>query len=186
MAINSNISFRNHLFGSVEDFVASTAMQPFVTARTVAHLVVGLGNYTEEGKSLRPEIYLTTNIGSLLKFLPGSTSILIGNCPISEEAPTIALKHCAPLASDGWCIFVNSDGNIVTYGVFRDALSPLAVPLDEALLKSGSGDTKVLRVHHLHLTVLMFRTIMVIAIQFSFPSVQKRTRAQDNTLTTLQ
>ena len=147
MPIDRNISFRNHLFGSVEDFVAATGMQPLVTSRTVAHLVVALSHYTEEGKSLSPEIYITTDIEALMKFLPGSSSLPIGECPLSEEAPNVALKHCAPLAVDGWCIYVSSNGNTVSYGIFRDVLSPLSIPLDEAILNSGSGHSKVLRVH---------------------------------------
>jgi hypothetical protein len=147
MPIDRNISFRNHLFGSVEDFVASTGMQPLVTSRTVAHLVVALAHYTEEGKSLSPEMYITTDVEKLMQFLPGSSCLPIGECQLSEEAPNVALKHCAPLAIEGWCIYVSSNSTKVSYGIFRDALSPLAIPLDEAVLATGGGSAKILRVH---------------------------------------
>lgn len=147
MPIQGNISFRSHLLGRVEDFVTETEMQPLVTERTIAYMVTALANYTEEGKQLSPELYLTSDVSELLKFLPGSSHLEIGRCAISEEVPNIAVKHCAPLANHGWCIYVDLKDGVAHYGVFRDALSPLAIPIGKALLSKGSGDVKIVRIH---------------------------------------
>jgi hypothetical protein len=147
MPIQGNISFRTHLLGRVEDFVAETGMQPLVTERTIARIVTALANYTEEGKHLSPELYITTDIESLLQFLPGSSRLKVGECPVSEEAPNLAVKHCAPLASRGWCIYVEFQNGIAKYGIFRDALSPLAIPVQRAVLEQGTGNLKILRIH---------------------------------------
>jgi hypothetical protein len=122
-------------------------MQPLVTQQTLAQIIVALSNFMEEGKSLSPALYITTDISKLLQFLPGSSSIKIGEVPISETAPSIAIKHCAPLAIDGWCIYVCCSETTVNYGLFRDALNPLAIPLEKALLVSGSGSVKILHIH---------------------------------------
>ena len=122
-------------------------MQPLVTEKTIAHIVTALANYTEEGKHLSPELYLTTDIVGLLRFLPGSSSLKVGECPVSEQVPNIAVKHCAPLANRGWCIYVEFENGIAKYGVFRDALSPLAIPIQRAVLDRGTGDLKILRIH---------------------------------------
>lgn len=147
MTIQGNISFRSHLLGRVEDFVAETGMQPLVTERTIAYMVTALANYTEEGRHLFPELYVTTSIEDLPRFLPGSSSLRVGECAVSEEVPNIAVKHCAPLASRGWCIYVDYNEGGATYGVFRDALSPLAIPVQRALLEQGTGGLKILRIH---------------------------------------
>jgi hypothetical protein len=147
MTIQGNISFRTHLLGRVEEFVTETDMQPLVTERTLAYIVTALANYTEEGKHLSPELYLTTDVDELMKFLPGSSRLEVGRCAISEETPNIALKHCAPLANRGWCIYVDTKDALARYGIFRDALTPLAIPIGRALLAKGSGDVRLVRIH---------------------------------------
>jgi len=146
MAINGNISFRSLILGRIEEFVSSTDISPLVSAQTLAQIVVAVSNYTEEGKSLSPSLYITTDLDQLLQLLPGSSKIVIGELPSDENAPSIALKRCAPLAVEGWAIFLNCKGDSLKYGLFRGSMEPLSISVEESLLEDGSGDVKILRI----------------------------------------
>ncbi|WP_411847431.1 hypothetical protein AAFN60_08925 [Roseibacillus persicicus] len=145
MSINGNISFRSMILGRIEGFVDSTGIIPLISKESLAQLIVAISNYTEEGKSFSPPIYITTDLDKLLRFIPGNSRIKIGELGIDDNSPCVALKRCAPLATDGWCIYLDCKADKVFYGVFRDSLAPLAIPLEKALLQDGSGETKVLR-----------------------------------------
>jgi hypothetical protein len=147
--MNSNISFRSLLLGSTQDFAERSALGALVTSKTLAHLIVALSNYKEEGKDLNPEIYLTNNLRKILKFLPGGTCVVVGSAPKAEadKVTALALKQCAPLANSGWAIFVDEGEVSVSYGVFRGAMNPLAIPLEQAILQDGSDEAHVVRIH---------------------------------------
>ncbi|MGB8168112.1 MAG: hypothetical protein WCF18_11515 [Chthoniobacteraceae bacterium] len=110
-------------------------------------LVVKLGQYREEGRDLSPEVYLCSDVDATLRFLPGHCVLQVGKTSVSESSVSEILKKCAPLAIDGWCIYVENSVTGLVYGVFRDQPNPLAVPISEALLSTGSESTKVVRVH---------------------------------------
>lgn len=147
MSLTGNISFRSMILGRIEGFVESTGISPLISKESLAQLIVAISNYTEEGHSFSPPVYITTDIDKLLRFIPGNSRIKIGDLEMEGNAPCVALKRCAPLATDGWCIYVDCKSDEVSYGIFRDSLTPLAIPIEQALLKDGSGETKVLRVH---------------------------------------
>jgi hypothetical protein len=142
-----NITFRTHLLGSVTDFTASCDMKPWVEPQLLVELVVSLARYREEGKKLSPQIYLCERLSQILKRLPDSDSVKIGECPLAEEAVGEILKKCAPIAGGGWCVFVEGSAGGLIFGLFRGSLNPLAIPIDKTLFSGDPGDMKVVRLH---------------------------------------
>jgi len=122
-----NITFRNHLLGSVTDFVESCDMRPLVDSRLLVEFIVSLSKHREEGKKLYPEIYLCQDINKILQRLPDSDFVKIGNCQCSESAVQEILKTCAPLAMGGWCVFVENSENELIYGLFRGSMNVLSI-----------------------------------------------------------
>jgi len=146
MNITGTISFRVLLVERVEEFVNSTELQPLVTQESITALVSASSNYTEEGQTFSPAIYATSSIIQLLKIIPGSIHIKIGNLTDSAHALCLALKKCAPLARDGWCIYVCHKDNETTFGLFSDSQFPLNTPLDQTLLNVSNDMVKILKV----------------------------------------
>lgn len=145
----SNITFRAHLLGSVNDFCDAAALGALGRPAVVVELVVALARYVEEGRKLHPDVYLLGSLHNTLKLLPGSTVQVVGTAPASGDFVRQSLKKCAPLASGGWRVFLELNEDKVTYGLFHGDLNPIAVPIDEALFSAADPSLSVVRVHQL-------------------------------------
>lgn len=67
-----------------------------------------LSDYFEEGTHLYPEVLLANNI----KNIPFFMTLVFFEGQLEHKSLSRAIKMCAPLCNDGWCIFleVNNDG----------------------------------------------------------------------------
>lgn len=130
----TNITFRTQLVGSIAEFCANNGLPLFANPLNLVELIVALARYKEEGVRLNPQVYVSKNIGSLTAMLPDGERLKIGTSPKSAAGIKAALKRTAPLALDGWCIYLE-DGDELEYGVFRGSGNPLAVAMDDVLLK---------------------------------------------------
>lgn len=110
-------------------------------------IIVSLSHYEEEGAKLHPEVYVCEHIDRILQLLPGHGEIKIGELPLAETSVKEILKKCAPLAIDGWHIYLDGSGENIRFGLFRDSLNPLTVPIDEILFANVGTEVKVVRVH---------------------------------------
>lgn len=138
-----NITFRTHLIGSISDFTDACDMGELVRPSILVELIVSLARYQEEGVTLCPEVYLCEELTNMLLMMPGSGSLPIGHVDISDGAIKEVLKKCAPLALDGWKIYVEGNGD---FGLFRDSLNPLNIPVEETLLSNVGAEMRVVRV----------------------------------------
>ena len=145
--MSENITFRTLLLGSVTDFASSCNMKPFVESLFLVELVVCLARHREEGTKLSPQIYLCESLKQILKRLPDSGFVKVGECPISEKTVGEILKKCAPLAIGGWCVFIESSANHLNFGIFRGSFNVLAIPIDRTLFSGDPGDMKLVRLY---------------------------------------
>jgi hypothetical protein len=120
-------------------------MRPLVETQILVELVVSLARHQEEGRKLSPQIYLCENLGQMIKQLPDSDYVKVGECPVSEGAVGEILKKCAPLAIGGWCVFIENSEKRLNFGVFRGSLSALSIPIDRTLFSGEPGDLKLVR-----------------------------------------
>lgn len=142
-----NITFRNLLLGSVSDFADSCQMGAILRPTLLVEIIASLSHYEEEGAKLHPEVYVCEHIDEILKLLPGHGEITIGELPLAEPSIKEILKKCAPLAIDGWHIYLDGAKGNIRFGLFRDSLNPLTVPIDEILFPNSATEVKVVRVH---------------------------------------
>jgi hypothetical protein len=103
-------------------------------------IVDAISSYHEEGKVFYPEIFLTTDVEELFKAVPTSTIISIGEKPLQTDSFRTALKTCAPLATEGWSLFIERTSTRIRFGLVRSGDSILALPVKESLF---SGDSRV-------------------------------------------
>lgn len=133
MAGITKISFRSQLKGEISDFLEKSGMASVETIQAMTDLIVDLSHYEEEGTPLYPKILLCNSLQGTLAFLQGSTPIQVGNNPTIILAMKQALKKCAPLARQGWSIYLEQDAGEYRYGVFRESEFPTALDIRETL-----------------------------------------------------
>lgn len=130
----TNITFRTQLLGGVAEFCAACGLPIFTQPLNLVELIVALARYKEEGVRLTPQVYVSTNVASLTAMLPDGERLKIGEAPKNAAGIKAALKRTAPLALDGWSVYLQ-DGDHIEYGVFRGSGNPLAVAIDDVLLQ---------------------------------------------------
>ncbi len=129
-----NVTFRTQLLGGVAEFCHSTGLPILGNALHLVELIVLLARYQEEGVRLRPETYLTNKIGTLCSMLPDRDRVKIGDSPPDVSGIKEALKKCAPLATGGWLIYIQSDADKIEYGVFKGSSNPISVLVDDVVM----------------------------------------------------
>ena len=127
------VSFRSQLKGEISDFLQRERMVCSHTEEGLLELVVALSHYTEEGRSLYPELIICDNLELALGILRGSDRVPVGRGPRSSETVLLALKRCATLAVAGWLVYVQRCSQDFDYGVFRTPTSPIALDARETL-----------------------------------------------------
>ncbi|WP_157644117.1 hypothetical protein [Burkholderia ubonensis] len=131
----TNITFRTQLLGGVSDFCADCGLQLFTNPLHLVELIVALARYKEEGVRLNPQVYVASDIAALAAMLPDGERLKIGTTTADVKGIKEALKKTAPLATDGWSMYVQIL-NGLEYGVFRGSGNPLSVAVDDVLLES--------------------------------------------------
>lgn len=129
-----NITFRTQLLGGVADFCQESDLMLFRNALHLVELIVLLARYKEEGVSLNPKVYLTNNLDSLISMLPECEKIKIGTSTPDIEGIKSALKKCAPLANEGWLIYIHDRQNEISFGLFKGSSNPISVLVDDVLM----------------------------------------------------
>jgi len=139
-------SMRGFLLGSLHDFARTTNLHTLATTENLTSLVVSLAHYQEEGAKLVPEIYLCAGIEKLVRLIPNHEFISLGRTNDAASAIALALKKGAPLAVDGWCIFVDICAPNFRYGVFRGSINPLALNIEKSVMSAPIEDCPVVRI----------------------------------------
>ncbi len=140
-------SLREFLLGNLTDFSEACGIPRLVGAKTLAALVTSLANYQEEGARLLPELYLCSDIDAALQLIPSVDKLYIGTETEPVAACTVALKKCAPLARDGWCIYISKAGRNFDYGLFRGSLYPLALSVERTFFADPLETINIVRLH---------------------------------------
>lgn len=130
----TNITFRTQLVEGVATFCAGCRLPLFSDPLLLVELIVTLARYKEEGVRLNPQVYVSTDISMLTAMLPDGERVKVGETTADVNGIKHALKKTAPLAMDGWSVYLQ-DGEKIEYGVFRGSGNPVAVAMDDVLLK---------------------------------------------------
>ena len=136
--MSNNITFRSQLIGGVTDFCQASKLAFLANQLHLVELVVMLAHYKEEGVSLFPRVYLTNNKQMLSAMLPDGEILKIGVGTPDESGLKSAVKKCAPLANNGWLIYIEV-GLGLEYGVFKGSGNPISVLVDDVLMSESEG-----------------------------------------------
>ncbi|EPN7876664.1 hypothetical protein ACT3D0_001572 [Vibrio vulnificus] len=144
----AHINLRSSLMISTEQFCNAVCIadNSEVQNQALVELIFLIARYQEEGIKLHPKVYLTSDIDTALKMLPGQASMKIGLCSCFHEAVKTALKKCAPLAINGWCIYISQRQDHVEYGIFRGDTNPTSVNIDNIIL-TDELPFKTIKIH---------------------------------------
>ena len=134
-----NITFRTQLIGSITEFCQESQLPLLTNALCLVELIILLARYKEEGENLYPKVYLTNDIKTLNSMLPDGESLKIGSCTADTSGIKNALKKCAPLATNGWLIYIEATEDDLEYGVFKGSGNPISVLVDDVLMTKNDA-----------------------------------------------
>lgn len=86
-----------------------------------------VSDYYEEGKHLYPEVIVTQDLEKLQ--LAVSRTVFIQESKLSIDSFRHALKLCAPLAIDGWVIYIEVKEDCIRFGVFSTEITETSLSL---------------------------------------------------------
>lgn len=135
----SNITFRTPLVDGVSGFCDACRLPLFSNSLHLVELIVLLAKYKEEGESLYPEVYVTTDMNAILAMLPDAERFCLGVISRDIEGIRRAIKKAAPLATGGWLVYLEDSATDLSFGLFRGSGNPVSVLVDRVLLESGNS-----------------------------------------------
>ncbi|MDY3561768.1 hypothetical protein R5W23_003196 [Gemmata sp. JC673] len=136
-------TIRESLVGYVSTYFNDGSINCGLTQQVGSELVARLAAYREEERKLYPQVFLIgpSDEDTLKLLAPGSKPLFIGNVAAVDAAgarqvATAALKNCAALAIEGWCVYVRRVNGGFDFGLFRGAAESYSAGAEEALAVS--------------------------------------------------
>lgn len=116
-----------------------------ILVNELVSIVNSLSDYYEEGEHLYPEVLLTNNISEI----PFFVSYEFYRGELLPRSLAKAIKMCAPLCNEGWCIFmeVNDDG--IRWGVVNGEQKITSLSLLEQLKLSEDNEHRFILLHNI-------------------------------------
>jgi len=139
-------SIRESLQGKLQDFLVSSGFVNCTpTANLVRDLTALLAAYREEDVPLYPSVFILSTTEHLAALAPGTERLIVGSKALEAAKAATILKDCAPLAENGWSIYVAKVGEPANfeYGLFRSLANTFATSAEEAMVQDG-GEMAIL------------------------------------------
>ena len=124
-SLRENILLNIDSFLLKEKFIVSSE----IISKGILEIINSISDYYEEGVHLYPEIVITNDIDKLESTIP-SRQFVIKNAELSVDGFKDAIKLCAPLAIDGWIIFIEvSNETSMRFGLITSEISETSLSL---------------------------------------------------------
>lgn len=124
-------SLRENILLNIDSFLLKEkfAVSNDIISKGILEIINSISDYYEEGVHLYPEIIITNDIDILENTIP-SRQFVIKKTELSIDGFKDAIKLCAPLAIDGWIIFIEvSDENSMRFGLITSEISETSLSL---------------------------------------------------------
>jgi len=108
-------------------------------------IVNSLSDYYEEGEHLYPEVLLTNNISDIPFFI--RYDFYTGK--LLPKSMSKAIKMCAPLCDEGWCIFLEVNDKGIRWGVVNGEQKITSLSLLEQLRLNADDDHRFILLHNI-------------------------------------
>lgn len=133
----TNVSLKKESSDAIFSFLTN---QGFPSSAKIVEGLVSVVNqisdYHEEGVALYPDIIIISN-ESFFSTLADNHHIQICEEEINERSFSMAIKMCAPLAENGWNIYIQlQNDNIIKYGIVNAELAQMSVSLYDQVVNT--------------------------------------------------
>lgn len=133
----TNVSLYKETFRNIEAFLKSLNIPASqVICEGLVTVVNMISDYHEEGTALSPDILLISQ-ESFFQTLPCQHHIVLQTEEINEKSFSMAVKMCAPLAENGWNMYLLLlDESHLQYGIVNVALTQMSVSLFNQVIET--------------------------------------------------
>ncbi len=157
------IEFKNQVSSEIGDFLHSLHFvcdDDKCLKEGLVAIVDNIADYYEEGSHLYPEIILIDNMG-LLKLMT-CHKVVFYNGALLEEEFERAVKMGAPLAVNGWDIFicVPPHGNTMSWGLVTAELTVNTVSLYKQVLDPDNQEFKTAIIRNLGKRIVSLKSVV--------------------------
>lgn len=115
-------------------------------------IVNSLSDYYEEGEHLYPEVLLTNNISDIPFFI----RYVFYTGELLPKSLSKAIKMCAPLCNEGWCIFMEVNDNGIRWGVVNGEEKITTLSLLDQLKLNADDEHRFILLHNIGLKTVEF------------------------------
>lgn len=123
------------------NFNCSTAEYNLTLKKGLLEIIDMLSDYYEEGTHLFPTVILMDSL-DYLKTIPNMHHVFYRG-EIEERQFKQAVKMCAPLAVDGWSIFLQVGAADMSWGIVTAEIKETSLSLEEQVLREEDQTYKV-------------------------------------------
>jgi len=140
-----SVSLKEFASGTIKTFLQTIGFifqgeeQNAILQNGILYLVNELADYYEEGTRLFPEIIVVDSI-EYFETIPNKQIYFFYNGPLDTHQFCKSLKMCAPLATNGWVIFIYVTQNEMRWGVITSELSETSIPLGIQIIHDRAQD----------------------------------------------
>lgn len=133
----TNVSLYKETLSNVEAFLKSLNFSVSqLICEGLVTVVNMISDYHEEGAALNPDILLISK-DSFFQTLPCQHHIELCTEEINEKSFSMAVKMCAPLAENGWNMYLLLlDESHLQYGIVNVALTQMSVSLFNQVIET--------------------------------------------------
>jgi len=133
----TNVSLYKETLSNVEAFLKSLNFSiSQLICEGLVTVVNMISDYHEEGAALNPDILLISK-DSFFQTLPCQHHIELCTEEINEKSFSMAVKMCAPLAENGWNMYLLLlDESHLQYGIVNVALTQMSVSLFNQVIET--------------------------------------------------
>ena len=131
--MSNKVSFRDTVLAQMGNFLLGVGFRISMAAtqilkKELVEVANQLSDYYEEGTHLYPEVIILDDLSQFVKENPCIYNVF-ENGELKEKSLQRAIKMCAPLADNGWVIFIEVNGDNVAWGVLNVELSAVTTPV---------------------------------------------------------
>lgn len=134
-----SVSLKEFASGTIKTFLQTIGLvfegeeQNAILQNGILYLVNELADYYEEGTQLFPEIIVLDSI-EYFETIPNKQIFSFYNGSLETHQFCRCLKMCAPLAMNGWVIYLYVTPDAMQWGVITSELSETSIPLGIQIL----------------------------------------------------
>lgn len=133
----TNVSLYKETLRNIETFLKSLNFPVTqIICEGLVTVVNMISDYREEGTALNPDILLISK-DTFFQTLPYQHHIVLQTEEINEKTFSMAVKMCAPLAENGWNMYLLLlDDSHLEYGIINVALTQMSVSLFNQVIET--------------------------------------------------